>query len=166
MVEFSRRISYFVHSAPKTKSGWTMPRGRPQASWLRQVESYLSHMGMADPVCLGDGQTKAYLKDMGMTGLASVWVMARRRTKEYRRKVNAVPTPDHRCYVPVFNNCWLPHVFESSMTSVADCYWYNLSLIERCRQCRRALRWGASEQTPIRKIQYICLCSFGPWTLI
>ena len=54
-----------------------MPRGRPQASWLRQVESYLSHMGMADPVCLGDGQTKAYLKDMGMTGLASVWVMAR-----------------------------------------------------------------------------------------
>ena len=22
-------------------SGWTMPRGRPQASWLRQVEAYL-----------------------------------------------------------------------------------------------------------------------------
>ena len=30
-------------------------------------------------VCLGDGQTEAYLKVMGMTGLASVWAMARRR---------------------------------------------------------------------------------------
>ena len=30
-------------------------------------------------VCLGDGQTAAYLKDMGMMGLASAWVMARRR---------------------------------------------------------------------------------------
>ena len=28
-------------------------------------------------VCLGDGQTEAYLKDTGMTGLASVWAMAR-----------------------------------------------------------------------------------------
>ena len=28
-------------------SGWTMPRGRPQASWLRQVGSYLRDMGMA-----------------------------------------------------------------------------------------------------------------------
>ena len=40
-------------------------------------------------VCLGDGQTEAYLKDMGMTGLASVWAMARRRPKEYRHKVDA-----------------------------------------------------------------------------
>ena len=32
-------------------------------------------------VCLGDGQTEAYLKDMGMRGLASVWAMARRRPK-------------------------------------------------------------------------------------
>ena len=31
-------------------------------------------------VCLGDGQTDAYLKDMGMTGMASAWAMARRRT--------------------------------------------------------------------------------------
>ena len=46
-----------------------MPKGRPHASWLRQVESYL--------------------KDMGMTGLASAWAMARRRTKEYRHKVDA-----------------------------------------------------------------------------
>ena len=30
-------------------------------------------------VCLGDGQTEAYLKDMGMAGLASVWMMARRK---------------------------------------------------------------------------------------
>ena len=28
---------------------------------------------------MGDGQTEAYLKDMGMTGLVSVWAMARRR---------------------------------------------------------------------------------------
>ena len=40
-------------------------------------------------VCLGDGQTEAYMKDMGMTGLASAWAMARRRTREYRRKVDA-----------------------------------------------------------------------------
>ena len=30
-------------------------------------------------VCLGDGQTEAYLKDTGMTGLASAWAMARER---------------------------------------------------------------------------------------
>ena len=30
-------------------------------------------------VCLGDGQTEAYLKDMGITGLASAWAMVRRR---------------------------------------------------------------------------------------
>ena len=40
-------------------SDWTMPRGRPHASWLRQVE--------------------AYLKDKGMTDVASTWAMARRR---------------------------------------------------------------------------------------
>ena len=40
--------------------------GHPHASWLRQVESYL--------------------KD---TGMASAWAMARRRPKEYRRKVDA-----------------------------------------------------------------------------
>ena len=44
-------------------------RGREQASCLRQVESYLKYAGMA--------------------GLASAWVMARRRPKEYRRKVDA-----------------------------------------------------------------------------
>ena len=30
-------------------------------------------------VCRGDGQTESYLRDMGMTGLASAWAMARRR---------------------------------------------------------------------------------------
>ena len=30
-------------------------------------------------VCLGDGQTETYLKDMDMTGLASALAMARRR---------------------------------------------------------------------------------------
>ena len=42
------------------------------ASWLRQVlsEGY-GHGGPG--VYLGDGQTEAYLKDMGKTGLASVW---------------------------------------------------------------------------------------------
>ena len=61
-------------------------------------------------VCLGDGQTEAYLKDMGMTGLASAWVMARRRPKEYRRKVDAAtrcsgksphtcPDLDRRCVI-------------------------------------------------------------------
>ena len=37
--------------------GWNMPIGRPQASWLRQMESHL--------------------KNTGMTGLATAWVMAR-----------------------------------------------------------------------------------------
>ena len=40
-------------------------------------------------VYLGNGQTEAYLKDMGMAALASAWAMARRRSKEYRRKVDA-----------------------------------------------------------------------------
>ena len=30
-------------------------------------------------VCLGDGQTEAYLEDMGITGLPSVWAMTRRK---------------------------------------------------------------------------------------
>ena len=55
-----------VYTMPR---GWTMPRGRQRASWLRQMESYL--------------------RDAGMAGLASAWAMARRRTKEYRHKVDA-----------------------------------------------------------------------------
>ena len=48
---------------------WTIPRGRPRASWLRQVESYL--------------------RDSGMAGLASAWVMARGWPWEYHRKVDS-----------------------------------------------------------------------------
>ena len=43
---------------------------RPYASWLHQEESYL--------------------KNIDMAGLASAWAMARRRRKEYGRKVDAV----------------------------------------------------------------------------
>ena len=42
-----------------------MPRGRPQALWLRQVASHP--------------------KDTGMTGLASAGAMVRRRPEEYRQ---------------------------------------------------------------------------------
>ena len=60
-----------------------MPRRRTQASWLRQVEYYL--------------------KDMGMAGLASAWAMAKRRTKEYRRKVDAAT----RCFsAPIPDLTW------------------------------------------------------------
>ena len=46
--------------------------------------------GNAGPgVCLGDGETEAFLKDMGMTGLAFTWAMARRKPKVYRRNVDA-----------------------------------------------------------------------------
>ena len=33
------------------------------------------------------------LKDMGMVGLASAWAVARRRTKDYRHKVDAATRP-------------------------------------------------------------------------
>ena len=69
--------------------GLVHAEGRSQASWLRQVvlsEGY-GHGGPG--VCLGDGQTETYLKDMAMAGVASAWAMARRRPKEYRRKVDA-----------------------------------------------------------------------------
>ena len=58
---------------------WSSFLRRPQASCLRHVE--------------------AYLKDMDMAGLASTLAMARRRTKEYRRKVDAAT----RC------SCVCPH---------------------------------------------------------
>ena len=48
-------------------------------------------------VYVGDGQTESYLKDMGMTGLASVWAMARRRSKEYPRKVDAATSYSGVC---------------------------------------------------------------------
>ena len=58
-----------------------MPRGRPQASLLRQVESYSQ-------------------VDMGMTGVASAWATASRKPQEYRRKVDA----STRC-----SGGWLKH---------------------------------------------------------
>ena len=51
--------------------GWSMPRGRPHASWSRQVESVRQ------------------VKDTAMAGLAFAWAMARRRPKNYRRKMDA-----------------------------------------------------------------------------
>ena len=48
-------------------------------------------------VCLGDGQTESYLKNTGITGLASAWAMARRRPKEYRRKVDAATSYSGVC---------------------------------------------------------------------
>ena len=49
--------------------GLHLAGGRPRASWLRHVESYL--------------------KDTCMAALASAWAMTRRRPQEYRRKVDA-----------------------------------------------------------------------------
>ena len=49
-------------------------------------------------VCLGDGQTEACLKDTGMAGLASAWAMARRRPREYRRKVDAATRCSGVCH--------------------------------------------------------------------
>ena len=54
-----------------------MPRGRPQASWLRQVESYLKNMCMICP--------------------ASAWAKAWQRPKEYRRKVDAATRFSGEC---------------------------------------------------------------------
>ena len=65
--------------------GWTMRRGHPPASRLRQMVSYL--------------------KDLSMMGLASAWAMTRLRPKEYPGNVDAAtrcseltPTPDLACY--------------------------------------------------------------------
>ena len=41
---------------------------------------HAEELDYAEGVCLGDGQTEAYLKDMDMMGLASIWAMARRRS--------------------------------------------------------------------------------------
>ena len=68
-------VSFLLRS-----EGLDHAEGRPHASWLRQVESYLKDTWHGGPgVCLGDGQTEAYVKNMGMTGLASAWAKARRR---------------------------------------------------------------------------------------
>ena len=51
-----------------------IPRGRPQASYLRQVESYL--------------------KERGMAGMASAWGITRQRPRDYCREVDAAT----RCF--------------------------------------------------------------------
>ena len=62
-----------------------MPRGCPQASWLRQVESHL--------------------KDSGMAGPASALAMARRRPKDstVARWTRRRPAP---AYAPVPHLTW------------------------------------------------------------
>jgi hypothetical protein len=52
----------------RDKRGWKRSRGRPRASWLRQVDGYFAEMG---------------------TGRVSAWTMAIRRPREYRKKVDA-----------------------------------------------------------------------------
>ena len=69
MRDYPRRIPPIEFSFVEIRGGLSMPRGRPHASWLRKV--------------------KSYLKDAGVAGLASAWAMPRRRPKEYRRKVDA-----------------------------------------------------------------------------
>ena len=67
-----------------------MPRGASTRFMVASGGGLSEGYGHDGPgVCLDDGQTEAYLKDMGMTGLASAWTMARRRPREYRRKVDA-----------------------------------------------------------------------------
>ena len=60
---------------------WTIP---PMGFFLSEIQK-------AGP-CRGGVhmcQVESYLRDTGMAGVASDWVMARRRPKEYRRKVDA-----------------------------------------------------------------------------
>ena len=68
---------------------------RPQASWLRQMESHS--------------------KDTGMAGLASVLAMAKRTTKEYRRKVDAAT----RCS-GVWPHTW-PDLVMHRLWRIRDC---------------------------------------------
>ena len=56
--------------------GWVRPRGRPRASWLRQVHRYCKEMGL---------------------GQASAWAMAIRRPREYRRRVDAATRCQGAC---------------------------------------------------------------------
>ena len=55
---------------------WSWPMGRPRASWLQRVDRHLKEMGM---------------------GQASAWGMARRRSLEYRRKVDAATRCSGTC---------------------------------------------------------------------
>ena len=55
---------------------WRKPMGLPRASWLQLVDRHLKEMGM---------------------GQASAWGMARQRSLEYRRKVDAATRCSGAC---------------------------------------------------------------------
>ena len=66
--DLAHRILCFPNPVFSGSGGGTMPRCRPHASWFRQVQFYL--------------------KDMGVAGLASAWMMAV-HTQKYCRKMYA-----------------------------------------------------------------------------
>ena len=72
-----RRVPAYRILSCRDSRGWTMPRGRPQASRLRKMGSSL--------------------RDLGVAGLASAWAMARRRPNEYRRTVDAATRCSGAC---------------------------------------------------------------------
>ena len=59
--------------------GWTMPMGVHRLHGCVRWRTIWRILTWRAGVCLGDGQTEAYLKDIIMMGLASVWAMARWR---------------------------------------------------------------------------------------
>ena len=57
-----------------------MPRGASTDFMVASGGVLSEGFGHGGPgVSLGDGETESYLKDAGMVGLASAWLMARRR---------------------------------------------------------------------------------------
>ena len=70
--------AYHTHtdSVLTETEAWTMPRGRFVVASCGVLSEGYGHDGPG--VCLGDGQTESYLRDMGMTDLPSAWAMARR----------------------------------------------------------------------------------------
>ena len=90
-----------AHRIPSCRDprGWTMPGDRPHAC-LSRLESYL--------------------KDMGMAGLAPVWAMARRRTKEYRRKVDAATRCSGVCPIPDLCKISMKHCIEHPTPYCSD----------------------------------------------
>ena len=62
---------------PQLQLAYLLPRGRPHFVVCCLPAGYGSDHRPG--VCRGDGQTEAYLKDMGMTGRPAAWAMARRR---------------------------------------------------------------------------------------
>ena len=71
----------YLHIVPSPTSEWLDHAEEASTGFMVASVGGLSegHRHGGPGVCLGDGQKEAYLKDMGMTGLASAWAMARRR---------------------------------------------------------------------------------------